>query len=111
MNKYYAVMFLSVMIASLSQVLLKKSAMKTYASVIREYLNPYVILGYGMLFCSMILTILAYKGLAFKNGQVIEALGNVMVLILSFFVFGEKIGFRKIIGIACILLGFAVFYQ
>lgn len=110
MNKYYLCMFLSVTIASFSQIFLKKSAMKTHTSVIKEYLNPLVITGYAMLFGSMILTILAYKGLAFKNGQVIEALGNVVVVVLSYFILGEKVRLRKMIGIACILLGFAVFY-
>ena len=44
-------------VASLSQILLKKSAAKTYSSVIREYLNPYVIAGYGMMVLSTLLTV------------------------------------------------------
>ena len=42
-NPYLAAMFLSVTVASFSQILLKKSAMKTYESPIREYLNIWVI--------------------------------------------------------------------
>ena len=39
MNGYYALGILSVTIASFSQILLKKGAMKQYDSFIREYLN------------------------------------------------------------------------
>ena len=103
-------MFLSVAVASISQVLLKKSALKTYDTVVREYLNPYVISGYGLLFLSMLLTIYAYSGMEYKNGPVIESLGNVMVLVLGYFVFGERISVRKMAGIACIMAGIAVFH-
>lgn len=111
LNPYILCMFLSVMVASVSQILLKKSAMKEYSSVIREYLNILVILGYGMMMCSMVLTVIAYSGMEFKNGPIIESLGNVIVLILSYFVFKEKISIRKIVGIACIILGIIVFYS
>ena len=47
---YIGIFFLSVLVAAVSQVLLKKSAMKQYAHKWAEYLNPYVIIGYGLLF-------------------------------------------------------------
>lgn len=100
---------LSVVIASCSQILLKKSAMKQYTSFIREYLNPYVIIGYGMLFGSMILTILAYKGIEFKNGPIMESLGYVLVIIMSRFIFKEKITRSKVLGTLLILIGVTVF--
>ncbi len=103
-------MFLSVVIASISQVLLKKSTFNTYDTVVREYLNPYVISGYGLLFLSMLLTVYAYSGMDYKNGPVIESLGNVIVLLLGYFVFGERISLRKMAGIACIMAGIVVFY-
>lgn len=100
---------LAVVIASCSQILLKKSAMKQYTSFIREYLNPYVIIGYGMLFGSMILTILAYKGIEFKNGPIMESLGYVLVIIMSRFIFKEKITRSKVLGTLLILIGVTVF--
>ena len=66
-SRFVFAMFLSVAVASISQVLLKKSALKTYNTVVREYLNPYVISGYGLLFLSMLLTIYAYSGMEYKN--------------------------------------------
>lgn len=44
-----------------------------------------MISGYGLLFLSMLLTIYAYSGMEYKNGPVIESLGNVMVLVLGVF--------------------------
>ncbi len=108
-SRFMVSMFLSVAVASVSQVLLKKSALKVYDNVIREYLNPYVIGGYGLLFCSMLLTVYAYSGMDYKNGPVIESLGNVFVLVLGYAVFRERISLRKILGIACIMAGIVIF--
>ena len=83
-------------VASLSQILLKKSASKAYTSVIREYLNPYVIAGYAMMVLSTLVTVGGYAGLEYKNGAVIESLGFVLVMILSRLVFGEKITKKKL---------------
>ena len=86
-NQYILCMLFSVLLASVSQVLLKKSTLCKYKSVIEEYINPYVIGGYGLLFLSMLLTIYAYSGMDYKNGPIIEAFGNVIVLGLSFVFF------------------------
>lgn len=110
MNMHMMILLISVMIASFSQILLKKSAEKTYSSWIREYLNVYVICGYGMMFVSMFLTIIAYAGMEFTNVQIIEATGYIMVLILSYFFFHEKITKRKLLGMLCIFAGIAVYY-
>lgn len=110
-NHYLLCMLLSVSVASVSQILLKKSALQEHASVIREYLNPWVIGGYGMLFLSMLISVYAYGGMDYKNGPVMESLGNVFVPLLSWFFFGEKLSIRKIAGILCIMMGIAVFYS
>ena len=59
MNVYLLILILSVVVASFAQILLKKSAAKTYSSPIKEYLNVYVICGYGMMFLSMFITVMA----------------------------------------------------
>lgn len=102
---------LSVAVASFSQILLKKSAGKTYESVLREYLNPLVIIGYGMMMVSTLLTVAGYEGLEYKNGAVIESLGFVLVMILSRLFFGEKITKKKLLGNSLILLGIIIFYS
>lgn len=110
MNKYWILLFGSVVIASFSQILLKKSAQKKYDSIFKEYLNIHVILGYGMMVISTILTILSYRGLDYKNGPIIESTGYILVMVLSLLFFNEKITKNKIIGNLLILIGILVFY-
>lgn len=107
---YYILYLISVTIAAFSQLLLKKSANRTHESLLKEYLNLYVIGGYGLLVMSMLLTIGAYRGLAYKNGPIIESLGYVLVMLLSGIFLKEKITARKIAGTALILAGILVFY-
>ena len=110
MNKFLLLALLSVTIASFSQVMLKLGAGKTYSSKIREYLNFYVITGYGMLFVSMVLTIVVYSHLSYLSVPVVEAVGYVLVPVLSYFIFKEKLNKRKVVGILCILLGVVIYY-
>ena len=49
MSKYIILLVLAVVVSSVSQIILKKSASKTYNSIIKEYLNKYVIIGYGLM--------------------------------------------------------------
>ena len=109
-NSYVILLVSSVFIATCSQILLKKSAEIEYASRIKEYLNWRVIVGYGMLLASTILTIFAFKGLDYKNGPIIESLGYIFILFLGRFFLKEKITKKKVIGNMLILLGIVVFY-
>lgn len=110
MNNYYWFMIASVVVAAFSQILLKVSAKKQYDSIIKEYLNPWVITGYSMMVLSTILTVLAFRGIEYKNGPIIESLGYILVLILSFVFFQEKITWKKTLGNVLILVGVIVFY-
>lgn len=110
LNKYWYLLFASVIIASFSQILLKKSAQKKHDSLIKEYLNVNVIVGYGMMVVTTLLTIMAYKGLDYKNGPIIESLGYILVMFLSLIFFGEKITKKKLLGNILILLGIYIFY-
>lgn len=110
MNWYLVLLVCSVMISSFSQILLKKSSQKTYPNWIREYLNVYVICGYGLLFLSLFMTMLSYKGFTnFATVPLFESLGYVFVLVLSYLFFKEKITLRKAVGIALILAGIIVY--
>lgn len=109
-NRYIFILLLSVLIASSSQILLKKSSLKSYATLLKEYLNKEVIIGYGMMVISTLLTIVAFSGLDYKNGPIIESLGYVFVMILSALFLNEKITLKKFLGNMIILFGIAVFY-
>ena len=85
--------------------------LQTYSSPIKEYVNVYVIGGYGLMFLSMFITIIAYKELDFSNVPVVESLGYVVVMLLGYLFFKEKITKRKLIGMAVILGGIFVYYM
>lgn len=105
---YTAIFFASVIVASISQILLKKSAMKQYDNWLKEYVNPYVIIGYGLLFLSMVMTIYAYKGVDLKTGPVIESTSYLYVAILSGVFLKEKISNRKKLGLLVIIVGVVI---
>ena len=106
----YIILIFSVVISTCSQILLKKASNIEYSSKIREYLNWRVVVGYGMMVISTILTIIAFKGMDYKNGPVIESLGYIFMMFLSRWFLQEKITRKKVIGNALILVGIAVFY-
>ncbi len=110
LNVFFFVMIFGELLASVSQVLLKKSAQKEYPSRIREYLNVLVIGGYGLLVISMIIGIFCYKHLGYMGTVVLEPVAYILVMILSRIVFGEKITHTKLLGMGLIIVGIVVFY-
>ena len=110
MSKYWLVLFLAVVVSASSQMLLKQGASKKYDSVVREYLNPWVISGYALMILSTLCIIYAYRGVAYKNGAIIESLGYILIMILSRLLFQEKITKKKLAGNLIILMGVLVFY-
>ena len=111
MNKYVLLLILAVLVSSISQIILKKSASKTYDSVLKEYLNVYVITGYVLMVISTVLVVLGLKGVPYKNEPIIESLGYLFVMILSNRLLGEKITKKKVLGNVLILVGIAVYYM
>lgn len=103
-------MLAAVLISAVSQIFLKSSANVTYENKLKEYLNPRVIIGYGLMVLSTLCVIYAYRGIEYKNGAVIESLGYLLIMILSRLVFKEEITRNKIIGNLLILLGVFIFY-
>ena len=109
MIKYYLIAIFSGMLSSFSQILLKKSAQKEKKSIIQEYINPYVIGGYAITAICMILTIIAYRGMPFKYGAVLESLTYLYIMVLSKLLLGEKLTRKKIIGNIIIVIGVIIF--
>ncbi len=110
MIKYLILMVFGELVASSSQILLKKSAGKHYSSFIREYLNVLVITGYAMLAFSMLISIICYGGLGYMRVVVMEPIGYIIVMFLSRIFFQERITVRKISGMILLLTGILVFY-
>lgn len=106
----YIILFLSaVFISSVSQIMLKKSANKTYESKIKEYMNPWVIIAYGLFFGATLVTVLAYKYIPLSLGPILESSGYFFVTILGMFFLKEKVGKKKAMGLLIILAGIIIF--
>ncbi len=94
---------------SLSQVMLKKAAMKPRKSWIYEYLNPLVISAYILAFAALPLMSESMKVVSLSLGGVIEATGYVIVMVLGVLLLKEKITLKKMIGASLIILGAIVY--
>lgn len=88
--RYALLLLLGVFISAISQVMLKKAALKTYDSRIREYLNPLVICAYVLFVCTTFLSIFAYKGIPLSMGPLLEATSYIYVTIFGITIFHEK---------------------
>lgn len=108
-NIYIFFLFFSVFISAISQILLKKSALKTYNSFIKEYLNPYVIIAYGLFFIAVFIDLFCLRFIPLSFVPVIETSSYFFVLILSRFFFQEKFSLIKISGIFLILVGIFIY--
>lgn len=99
----------SVFISSVSQILLKKAANRTYESTIKEYMNPLVIGAYGMFFCSVILTMLALRYVPLSMSPILESTGYIFVSVMGYFFLKERFTRRKLLGFTLILVGVIIF--
>ena len=106
---YIVILIFSVFISAFSQVLLKKSAIKTYNSFLREYLNVYVIPAYAIYFIAVFLDLLALRKVPVSFVPVAEASSYVFVLLFGKIFFKEKFSKRKLCAMALILGGIVVF--
>lgn len=109
MNPFMMLMIGCTLFSAVSQLLLKKSADKTYPSKIREYLNVYVITGYLIFGAVLILNTIAYTRVDMKYGAVIDTLTYVFVLIFSSVFLKEKITKGKLIGNLVIIAGVLIY--
>lgn len=106
---YAAVLLLGVFLSAISQVMLKKAAMRQYSSRLREYLNPLVIIAYTIFVGTTFLSIYAYKGIPLSMGPVLEATSYIYVTIFGVTIFHEKMNLKKLAALALIIAGILVY--
>ena len=106
---YSGVYLLGVFIAAVSQVMLKKAAHKSYGSAVKEYLNPLVIFAYTLFFLTTLMTIYAYKVIPISLGPILEATSYIYITFFGVTIFKEKLGWKKGIALALIILGIVVY--
>lgn len=107
----YTIVILSVFLAACAQMLLKQGARQQYATWWRQYMNGWVIGGYVIMFGTMVINIFAMsRGVQVKEVSIIESVSYLFVPALSFFIFNEKLTWRKICAIVIIIAGVIVFF-
>ena len=106
---YSEVLLVGVFVSAISQVMLKKAALKKYDSVIKEYLNPLVIVAYIIFVGTTFLSIIAYKGIPLSMGPVLEATSYIYVTIFGMTIFKEKMNKKKMISLLLIVGGIVVY--
>ncbi len=106
---FIGIFLFGVLISSVSQIILKKSALIDHGSRIKEYLNVRVIVAYGIFFAATLCSVYAYKVIPLSFGPILEACGYVFVAVFSWLFLKEKISGRKMIGLAVIILGVVLY--
>ncbi|MBP3854447.1 MAG: EamA family transporter [Ruminiclostridium sp.] len=105
---FSCIIVLGAFISAVSQIMLKKSAQKTYPSRLREYLNPLVIVAYALFFGCTLITMYGLKVVPLSLSPALEATGYIFVAVLSYIFLKEKLTIRQIIGMVLIAAGIAV---
>ena len=104
----YVLLYLcSTFLSSVSQVLLKKAALREHKSVLAEYTDWRVILGYG-LFVGWQQVI---KHLPLTIAYANKAVTVVWGILLGLAVFGEAVTPRQVIGAVIIICGIVLFVR
>lgn len=106
---YSLLLLLGVFISAISQVLLKKAAMKQYASPLQEYLNPQVIFAYVLFVGTTFLSILAYRGIPLSLGPVLESTSYIYVTFFGVTIFREQLTPKKVFALGLIILGIVIY--
>lgn len=107
--RYALFALLGVFVSSVSQVLLKKSAQRKYDSVVREYLNARVIVAYSLFVGATLLSTYAFKVIPLSMGPIIDATGYLFVTLFGYLVFHERQSRQKLVALAIIVAGIAIY--
>ena len=93
---YACVLLFGVFISAVSQVLLKKAALKEYDNPLNEYLNPYVIVAYSIFVLSTLLSIVAYREIPLSMGTILETTSYIYITFFGVKIFSEKMIVKSI---------------
>ena len=108
-NIYVILLLFSVFISAVSQILLKKSALESHSSWLKEYLNIKVISAYFLFFCAVLIDLIALKFVPVSFVPVIETSSYIFIIIFSRIIFKEKISLKQYSAIVLILAGILIY--
>lgn len=105
---YSAIMLFGTLISSVSQVLLKKEAMREHSSKLKEYLNFPVVFAYCIFIVATLLTIISYRVVPLSFGPVLESTSYIYATVFGAIFFKERVTAGKVLALALIVAGIAV---
>lgn len=105
---FSALFVAGVLVAGVSQVMLKKSADSNGAAGLRGYLNPLVAGAYALFVLSTLTSLLCLRYIPLSRAPVLDAAGYIFVAVLSRIFFGERLAGKKILGFLLIFAGIAI---
>lgn len=108
-NIYALLLLFSVFISAVSQILLKKSALESHSSWLKEYLNIKVISAYFLFFCAVLIDLIALKFVPVSFVPVIETSSYIFIILFSRIIFKEKISLKHYSAIVLILAGILIY--
>ena len=107
----YVLVFISSLLGVASQMMLKHSARKNYPSWWREYINLWVIGGYGIMVLSLLINLWAiHIGVLAQEVSIIECINYLLIPLGAWWIFKEPITRRKMVAIGIIIVGVIVFF-
>ena len=110
-NIYGYIMIAAAFVNALSQIILKKSADETKgkSGLKNKFLNKKVIFAYGLFALVCLVNLIAYRGVDFKYGSIIQMIGQIFVILLARIFCKEALSKRKIISMILISVGIVVY--
>lgn len=106
---FIALMVFAVFISSVSQIILKKSANKTYKNIFYEYFNAPVIISYTVFVLATLINVVCLRWVPLSYAPIIESTGYIFILMLGKIFLKEKISKQKLFGVGIIILGIIIF--
>ncbi len=106
MLRYYLVIVFVVILSTIAQLLMKKSAAAPHKSMLFEYLNPVVLSGYALFLTGTIINlyVLSHVKLAVASALT-ESLTFLFAIITGRIFFAERLTRRKSLGRGVIVVG------
>ncbi len=109
MTRYYLLVYASVFIAAIGQILMKHGTNKKVIDLVILQLNPWLMFGLGCMVLSMLLNIRGLSAIPLRDMAFILPTVYILVPLLSFFFLGERMERHAIAGTVLIVIGMILF--
>lgn len=105
---YYLIFLFAIFLASIAQVLLKKSATYKHERILNIFINKKIVIAYAIMIVSSFLCVVGYKKIPLHHGPLLESLSYIFIAIFGKIFFNEQVKCNQIIGLMFILFGVTI---